>query len=75
MQEPQSAQTLSTEQAETYRDRWQRLQDDNPAAFSLKFVIPARILLVVLIVWLIKLCESNLPQIGKNECLVDYMHK
>jgi hypothetical protein len=60
--------------SETYEQKWARLQEENPGAFSAKFIIPARILVVVVIIILIKMCESSLPLIGPDECLVDYMH-
>merc|ERR1712146_543998 len=65
---------LPTPAAQTYSERWALLQAQNPGAFSAKFTIPVRILIVIFVVFLIKYCESSLPIISSNECLVDYMH-
>ena len=59
---------------ETYKQKWIRLQVENPGVFNCFFIIPGRILAVFIVIIGTKKLEGSLPSYKFSGCLLDFSH-
>jgi len=60
---------------ENFKQRWIRLQEENPGMFRARYIIPGRIFVVFLIVVVTKFVEKGLPQYDIPNCMIDFGHQ
>jgi len=65
---------MNPDRPETYREKWVRLQEENPAIFNLPVNLLGRIFLVGCLVGFIKYFEQDPPRIRGGECVRDQGH-
>lgn len=65
---------INLDRKESYKEKWVRLQEENPGVFCMKWNLLGRVILVGCLVSFIKVFEKTLPHIRMGECIRDLQH-